>query len=334
MNLAKRFHEHLKKRTRVSKKISILILIVFNTMSLYACDFCNCYLGLNPQYKKNLIGLRYHYKSFNGTHHDLAEFPDAGLSKKDFWEKRTTTELHGQWYPVQKLQVIYSVPFMRNKEGMSAAGKEAINGHHHGSNGSDAAVSGFGDPVVIAHYQVFNKISMDSNKFSQRLFAGGGVKLPLGKYKLGTHADPMERVHQPGSGSYDFIVSASYLGKINKAGFNVNLNHLFATTNNEYFRFGNRLNANATVYYQYDIKKSKLYPSIGAYLEKAARDLNDNNYMSNSGGSIVYGHAGLDLYFKKLLLSASFQLPVHQTLNNPQPGLNYRIITGISYAIN
>ena len=93
---------------------------------LIACDFCNCYLGLNPQYKKNIVGLRTHYKLYNGTHHDLAEFSDAALTNKDFWEKRTEVELHAQWYPVQKLQIIFSLPYIYNIEGMSAPAQLAF----------------------------------------------------------------------------------------------------------------------------------------------------------------------------------------------------------------
>lgn len=317
------------------KRLFLVVIIVFCTNLLNACDFCNCYLGLNPHYKKNSIGLRYHYMSYNGTHHDISEFGDATLSKNDFWEKRSNIEVHGQWYPVQKLQIVFSLPYIYNAEGVSAKGEQATAGHHHGDDSEgDEPIKGIGDPVVIAQYQLFNKTNMDSTKFSQRLFAGGGLKLPSGKYKLGSDADPLERIHQPGTGSWDFIASASYLGKINRAGFNLNVSYLFTTINSESFQFGNKFNANAIAYYQCNIKKSKLYPSIGSFVEQAGKDWNDNYYISNSGGTIIYAHAGLDFYFKKIAINTAFQLPVSQTLNMPQPEMNYRIITGISVAIN
>lgn len=318
------------------KRLFLLVIIVFSTHLLNACDFCNCYLGLNPHYKKNIIGLRYHYMSYNGTHHHISEFGDATLSEKDFYEKRSNIELHGQWYPIQKLQLIFSLPYIYNAEGVSAKGEQAtVNHHHHGDDSTgDEPIKGIGDPIVIAHYQMFNKTNMDSTKFSHRLLAGGGIKLPTGKYKLGTDADPLERTHQPGTGSWDFIASASYLGKINRAGVNLNVSYLFTTINSESFQFGNRFNANAIVYYQSNIKKSKLFPSIGTFVEQADKDWNDNYYISNSGGTIIYAHAGLDFYYKKIAINTAFQLPVSQTLNMPQPEMNYRIITGISVAIN
>ena len=272
--------------------------------------------------------------SYNGTHHNLAEFGDASLSKNDFWEKRTNFELHGQFYPIQKLQLIFSLPYVYNAEGASTKGEEAMSGHHHGADEGDGIIKGIGDPLIIAHYQLFNKTHMDSTKFSHRLLVGGGVKFPLGKYKLGESADPLERIHQTGTGSWDFIASASYIGKLNRIGFNLNVSYFFTTINDEHFQFGNRFNASATVYHQCNIKKSKLYPSIGTYFEQAAKDWNDNYYLSNSGGSLLYAHAGLDFYYKKISLNAAFQLPVVQSLNSPQPEMNYRIITGITYAFN
>ena len=175
---------------------------------------------------------------------------------------------------------------------------------------------------------------MDSIKFSQRLLAGGGIKLPLGKYKLGRDLGPMERIHQPGTGRWDFIASVTYLGKINRAGFNLNATYLLTTINSESFQFGNRFNANAIVYYQYNVKKSQLHPGIGTSIEQAAKDWNENYYISNSGGTIIYAHAGLDFYFKKIVINTALQLPVSQTLKMPQSEMSFRMITGISVALN
>jgi hypothetical protein len=272
--------------------------------------------------------------SYSGTHHDLSEFPDATLSKNDFWEHRSIVELHGQWYPMQKLRLILSAPYVYNAEGMSEKGATAMSHHHHGEAGQEKPIQGMGDPILIAHYQLFNKTEMDSTVFAQRLFAGGGVKFPLGNYKLGSAADPLERIHQPGTGSWDFIASASYLAKINRTGFNVNASYLFTTLNSESFQFGNRFNADAVVYYQIQALKCIIFPSIGTFVEQGNKDWNDNYYISNSGGTLVYAHAGVDFYIKKISISAAFQLPVSQTLNAPQPEMNYKIITGIAVAIN
>ena len=139
------------------KRLFLLAIIIFSAYLLNACDFGSCYPGLNPHYKKNSIGLRYHYMSYHGTHHDLSEFGDATLSKNVFWEKRSNIELHGQWYPAPRLQLIFSLPYINNVEGMSAKAKQATAGHHHGDGSEgDKPVKGIGDPIVIAQYQLFS----------------------------------------------------------------------------------------------------------------------------------------------------------------------------------
>jgi hypothetical protein len=300
----------------------LLILLFFCAPQLFACDFCNCYLGLNPHYKKNTFGIRYHGMQYRGTHMSDAELSEMNLSKSDFFETRTNIELHGQWYPLQKLQLTWSLPYLISNEHMRAEPADA------------EKVDGVGDPVVLANYQIFNHTETDSTHFSQRLLAGGGIKFPFGKWKLDDDAEPNERVHMPGTGSWDFLASAVYLAKYKRTGFNLNLNYLLTTTNNQSFRFANRFNANATLYYQIQKKETSFYPNVGTYFEQAGKDINLSSDLLNSGGSILFAHTGFDVYFKKISLNTAFQLPVMQQLNENQPSLRYRFIAGITYVLN
>ncbi len=304
------------------RKGFILIALLIWAGILSACDFCNCYLGLNPHYKKNTFGVRYHNFFYRGSHMSDAELAEMNVSANDFLEKRTELEMYGQWYPVQKLQLIYSIPYVSSNEYMS--------GHEDDAE----KTSGIGDPVVLAHYQIFNRTESDSSYYSQRMFAGGGVKLPLGKWKLEPDAEPNERIHMPGTGSWDFLLSAVYLGKYKRTGLNVNVTYLLTTSNGQQFQFANRFNANATTYYQCKIKNTMLYPGLGAYLEQAGRDVNGSSVLENSGGKILFAHAGLDVYWTKISVNAALQLPVVQSLNENQPELKYRFVAGVSYVFN
>jgi hypothetical protein len=42
----------------------------------------------------------------------------------------------------------------------------------------------------------------------------------------------------------------------------------------------------------------------------------------------------MDFYFKNFSLNTAFQLPAMQRLNDPQPHMNFKFITGITYAFN
>lgn len=280
-----------------------------------------------------------------GTHSDETELQEMGFSKNNFWETRTRIELHGQWYPIQKLKILFSAPYIINTEGRNAnenTNTSTLRLAHAGHEHDDAeeattpgreTTKGIGDPLVIAHYQLFNKTG-DSSAFSQRILAGGGIKFPVGKWKLEEVAEAHERVHQPGTGSWDYILSAEYLAKYKRAGLNVNASYFIATRNNQSFKCSNRINANAVFYYQVKIKDASLYPSMGAYIEQAGKDNDNNLLLQNSGGTILYAHAGIDFYFRNFCINTAFQLPSMQKLNEPQPQMKYRIIAGITYAFD
>jgi hypothetical protein len=316
------------------KRIAGIVLFLLTAYSSFSCDYCNCYLGLNPHYKKNTIGIRYHYMNYTGTHESQDELSDMGLSKSDFWETRMRAELHGQWYATQKLKLIFSAPYVINMEGTNGEPMEHSHSgtseeNHHGTE----TIHGIGDPLILANYQLFNTTG-DSMQFSQRLFAGGGIKFPLGKWKLEDDAEAHERVHQPGTGSWDFILNAEYLVKRNKTGINVQASYMLTTSNTQYYQFANRFNANLVCYYQVNLKKTSMYPSIGTYFEQAGKDSDHHMAVDNSGGTILFAHAGVDFYFNKFSISTAFQLPALQQLNDPQPEMKYRCIAGITYAFN
>jgi hypothetical protein len=299
-----------------------LFLLLLFAQQTIACDFCNCYLGLNPHYKKNTFGIRYHHMYYNGTHMSNDELQEMDLSKTDFLEARTQVELHGQYYPVQKLQVAWSLPYLISNEYMRSMPEDG------------ERIQGIGDALIMANYQLFNHTETDSSHFSHRLLAGGGVKVPLGNWKLEDDTEPNERVHMPGTGSWDYLLSAIYLAKYNRTGFNLNVSYLATTTNSQEFRFANRFNTNATCYYQVRIKETMLYPNAGAYLEQAGKDINGNSLLENSGGTILFAHTGFDIYFQKISINTAFQLPFYQQLNENQPELKNRWIVGLSYAFN
>jgi hypothetical protein len=306
-----------------------LLVLIININVSRACDFCNCYLGLNPHFKKNTVGIRYHFANYKGSHEEEAESQEMNMSADDFWENRTSVELHGQWYATPKLKILFSAPYVINSEGTKADHHDGDEEMSHGTERTE----GLGDPLIIASHQLFNKTA-DSSGISQRLFAGGGIKLPFGKWKLEEGAEAHERIHQPGTGSWDFIASTEYLLKYKRVGLNVNASWLITSSNSQSFQFGNRFNANALCYYQVNVKDVSVYPNVGTFFEQASEDNDQDVMLQNSGGSILFAHAGMDFYFRNFSITTALQLPVQQTLNEPQPQMTYRFIAGISYAFN
>jgi hypothetical protein len=330
------------------KLLLFFSLIVWSELG-EACDFCNCYLGINPHYKKNRIGLRHTNSTYYGSHLSQTELDSYNLTAHDFKETRNNYELNIQYYPVQKLQLQLYLPYIINAEQMSDKAYTAftavpINGNRvshaepaHDSHVSEinqsSTIQGIGDPLLLAQYQLFNLGSQDSGSLKQRLFAGLGVKFPLGKSKFDAE-DPLEKSHQPGSGSWDILPSISYLAKIKRIGVNFNSNYMFTTQDKNQFKFANRLNANVNLYYELQHKKLYAYPSLGMYFEQCGNNSYKVERLENSGGILLLLHSGLDFYYKKFSLSTFVHLPLLQNLNGYQPILNQRVSISLGYVFN
>jgi hypothetical protein len=314
--------------------LKLLLWVLLSAISLSAdcCDYCNCYLGLNPLYKKNTVGLRYYTMDYSGSHLPASELTEHNLSKDDFWEKRNSIEFHSQFYLTPRIQLLFSLPYIFNTEGMSTKAENAFAEEQEAHHEESSTIKGVGDPLLILNYQLYN-VTNDSGKYSHRIFAGAGLKFPIGNYKIAADEEPVERVHQPGSGSFDYILNLTYLARKKSNGFIVNATYLLTSANSQSFRFGNRFNANAIFYYQVNSKKIIFYPNAGMYIEQSAKDIDDKNYVENSGGTINYAHAGFDVYYKNVSLNAAIHKPVLQSLNGDQPEMNYRLIFGFTYGL-
>ncbi len=323
------------------KQLILFIAVTTFNIQLFACDYCNCYLSLNPQYKKNLVGLRYTAASLEGSHHDPVDLSLMGLKNNDFQEIRSDYEIHGQFFPTSGLQIIVSMPYVVNKESVSGEGIAAevnsANTHTHEDilpGESYTIHSGIGDPLIISHYQIVNKTGEDSTDYRFRILAGAGIRIPLGKWKLDENEIPEERSHLPGTGSLGYLASIRFFSQYKNIGLNVNSNYLFTTTNNQAYRYSNRLNTNLTLLYFINKEKLSFYPNVGSFYELSGRDLDQNLRVMNSGGQLLFAHAGIDLYWGNISLNTAFQIPLLQKLNGYQPENNFRIITGVTYSFN
>ncbi len=323
----------------MTRKWIVMLCITVLQQSAWACDFCNCYFGINPYSTNSNIGIRYHYSMYSGTHHSASELSNMNVSASDFTESRTVTELHGRWFPVRKLRLDYSIPYVSNKFYSPEVTTSAIIPHGHTSHEgaatvthSDKDINGIGDPLLLLQYQLLFKGEDDTSEYRQQLFVGAGIKMPLGDATPDELLDEDAYAHLSGSGSWDYLVNVTYSVKHNKTGINANLNYMVTSASKHKFEFGNKANVNVTGFYECKTGNSFLYPSIGVFYEHAEHDRFQSVEMKASGGDIVYAHAGADYFYKKFAVSAAFEYPALLSIYKPQPGIQYRIITGVAYS--
>jgi hypothetical protein len=279
------------------------------------CDLCGCYLGPDPNYNFNSAGIRYRFRSFSGnSSSELSnnELDHSGHSHEDD-ESYSTYELWGRYYISPKFQLAGTMPFSYNKIG-------------------DESFSGAGDMQVQAKYQIFNTEVDGSTKFRNRLFLGGGVKLPTGKFNQEDDSGEVVPHFQTGTGSFDFLLTGTYFAKSGGLGFVLDAVYKINTENKNKYLFGNQMNVNGVFSYDIVADNVTIIPYAGIYYEYAPEDKSDSVKDPNSGGNALFGNFGVDVTAGMIAFKLNYQPPFSQSLNGNQPQNDYRLIAGIGYS--
>ncbi len=272
-----------------------------------ACDYCNCYLGLDPGYNKNTIGIRNSWRTaewqdpfsnMRSTHtsHGSTEQSSGSLLKETF----LNTELFVKYSPVSKLRLMMSLPFSVNTlkyEGVTVTR------------------SALADLTLLAMYQVVNTVPSDSNAVRHRIFAGGGVKFPTGKSEGASEVEiPLSHHLYSGTGSTDFLINVSYIGKKNRLGWNLDASYKLNGESANDYRYGNTLNVTPRIFYELSFKTLKVYPHVGGAYEDGMEDEYRGDTWIETGGETMWGTAGLDVYFSRFSLTTDLRVPVYHDM--------------------
>ncbi len=277
-------------------------------------------MGVQPQVESNAIGLRWRYRFFSGNvphfHGDgeVHHHENQGTSNDHY----NTLDLYARYYPHQKVQLYVVLPYVSNRlyEGESLKTFE-----------------GLGDAMLIAQYRILFKDDTENNR-ARQLFAGGGIKLPTGSYNKAENNGEIEPHSQTGTGSLDYLITATYSGRRKKLGISADVSYKINGTNKNGFHFANRLNASAHGFYWIKRDKLSFIPNAGFYLETARMDqINKRDYL-NTGGAVLFGSVGLDVFINKLKISVTGQVPAYEKLTGYQLNNKFRIVSGIAYHFN
>ncbi|MEO8665720.1 MAG: hypothetical protein ABI462_09510 [Ignavibacteria bacterium] len=302
-------HIHLKKPLKLSD---------INDIQDTQCDLCGCYMGLDPNFALNQVGIRFSSIKFftegqPETTDPALDHPGDGTQSST--EYYNDLEFYLRYYVTPKFRVLFSLPF--------------------GSNEIDGKkLNGVGDAKLLAQYQVYNSEITGKTVLWQRLFLGGGFSLPTGIYNKQLTFGVTEPHFQPGTGSFDLIMTALHLAKLEKVGLGWR-NDIVYTINgknkNEY-SFGNRFNWNSTFFYELPASELTILPHAGIYFESAKQDQQNGLPAEGSGGDVWFGTGGMDFYYKDFSLDFNYQFPIHEKFIGEQAGNDYRIYAGLGYA--
>lgn len=305
-------------------KFSIFMLVSFAS---FACDYCNMYLSINPndyQHSISMINRHRIYEgiivpateSDNGTH-KTTHGGHHGVANTKVREVYNSTELWGKFFISERLQLVSSFALANN----------AV--YENGSLTYN--LTGISDIITLARYQLYNTLCEgDSQKITQRLLLGGGVKLPVGHYQKAVGPE-YDAYIQSGTGSFDVLTNLTYLIKMNNWGLNVDVSYKLNAYNNVRFRFANRFNTYLNAFYQIKANKLTVMPNMGLYYEQAQRDWYQGFKVTGSGGKVLLGSVGTDLFVGKFSFNFVCQIPVMQNLYDVQVPNKSRWILGLNY---
>lgn len=287
------------------KKWFALAVLVFSLHEASACEICGCsgngyHLGILPQFKKHFIGVRNFYRVFNSQHLISEQLHILGKKSVEYFN---TTEVWGRYHIGKKTQLFALLPYnsyTQKEEGLPAQ-----------------QVQGVGDISILANRILMTKNAGKMDKLQQTWQAGGGVKLPTGKYDS-DNSDDLNASMNAGTGSVDILLNTIYTLRYNHFGLNVDAGYRINTANTDEFRYGNRITTGARFFYWKNLGRAmqwSVLPNVGILYDRSSKDKHHDEKQNYSGGSITNLVAGTEIYSGKWTVGASWFHPLQQDLS-------------------
>jgi len=315
----------------------VFILFFFVSTYSFACDGCNVFVNFSPNDYKNRISIFTRNRMMMGEYNmfgqmTLTKHASHG-NDPSFWnnqvvEQYNTVELRGDFYIREIWKTTVILPYINNHQTVVDENRYVVNG--------------FSDPILMESFQIYNSFKSDnSKKFVHRLEVGIGVKFPLGKINRAYEVGVPNLDLQPGTGSFDYLGSLTYITKYKQFGVYSNFNYKFNTYNVEDYKYGNTTNLTLNAFYQTKGEKISFMPSVGAYVEQMSFDKNryaqQNELISidhqDTGGQILFANAGLKVFKGSFVLTTEYQKVMGVRLNGyTQLITRHRINVGLTYS--
>lgn len=190
----------------------------------------------------------------------------------------------------------------------------------------DDGTSGFGDMRLTGKYALWVS--------TKHLLVGGlGVKAPTGEYKLLNHDGKInEPTIQPGTGSWDGIISAYYAYQIIPHEWDAFLSTSYQLTmeNPLDYKLGETFLLSGGASYR---TTEKWTASLQANLRYSPHDEFKGKQVPSTGGTWLYLTPGIKTQTSpNTALYAHLQLPLYQRVNEENLVPRYGLILGISHA--
>lgn len=297
--------------------IFILLLVGLNVTNSYSCDVCGCssgasYMGILPQFNKNIIGLRYRYRVFEHNN-SAASSTSTGMALED---RFNTIELWTRLYLGKRWMLFGFLPYSFYKRIETDATEN---------------IQSIGDMSFQLNYLLLNTGDSTDKKLRQTLILGAGVKLPTGKYQQRDRFKNMFPLpFQIGSGAYTLRANIIYTLRLKGFGWNNDVAFNYNFENELEYQLGNQLTWASTLFYWKKWMNISLLPNAGIFFEKLGKDSQYGFENQATGGQALFFTLGNDLYYKNIILGATAQVVGIQDTGIDQPMSKWRFMAQCS----
>ncbi len=296
-----------------------------------ACDVCGIFLGVQPNDRRSTIGLFYRSRVMQGSTrvplasnlllkhggHAALEGPSAEVP---ITEVVNVVELRADLRLGERFFLLASVPLTNTYRGVNHY--ELLDAY------------GLGDPFLMLRYQLANTRDVQERRFIHRLLVGAGVKFPLGRNDLRIDDVLVSPDVQLGTGAWDTMLSLEYSVRNGRTAGGISALARINGANAEGYQLGHGLSTTAEVFHRFGNDTLSFAPAIGGYAEWMALDHVDGVADHATGGTTIFSHTGVRVWWQRFSFSAYYQ---HALLNNEGTFITptrHRIVAGVTYNIN
>ena len=217
-----------------------------------------------------------------------------------------------------KLTLSLNVPFSNDRYHEHSEGAGAITNN----NGT----RGMGDITLMAKYPLWETIK-------HTLVGGVGIKFATGDYRVvDSEGNINEPTLQPGTGSYDAILSGLYGYSVipNSLNFFTSVSHRFVTGENDLeYLFGDTTLIDIGIGYALT-KKVSVSGQFNARISQ--RDEFVDLDVPSTGGEFIFFTPGVRLAVSKgVSFYSHVQMPIYQRVNDENLVENYGLMLGASF---
>ena len=308
----------MKNKKHVLLFSFILYLLSF---SMYSCDICGCaagtnYLGVLPQFDRNLAGMRFQYSK---ALHPYGNYNTNDKSSQVLEDHFYSTEAWLRYYLSDRWQLFVNVPYGINQRV---------------ETNRTTTIQGIGDIRLNLNYTLINYGDSITRDWKNLLLIGAGAGLPTGKYQQRDDAQLMlPALFQIGTGAFSYQVNLNHTVRYRYRtwGLNTWAMYRFRGENELSYDFGDYASFTSTLFYWGEHKLGYYMPNLGISYDHFDRDYQYESVKPETGGEVWNLNAGFDLYIGKFLINVFTQFPLAQNIPGAQPANQGTVGGGLSY---